>query len=137
MEIKNRSRNNTIEADKNNDCKSKKHVFTILIASKSNKKISQVGLGLGEVGTLGLETKLVGDVGDGVDHAVRSGVGVLAADFHSFVLSANILQLAGFLGGLAVTGLNAEGKVGTGLKRSKIRLISEVNVDFLRFHLCF
>lgn len=42
---------------------------------------------------LGLEAVLVGDVDDGVDLAVRAGVGVLSADGDSLVVSARVVQL--------------------------------------------
>lgn len=48
---------------------------------------------LGNVGALGLETELVGDVGDAVHDAVVTGIGELAPHFQSFVLGARVLEL--------------------------------------------
>lgn len=55
---------------------------------------------------LGLESVLVGDVGDQVDNVVGAGVGVLAADLKSLALSSSILQLTLLLLVDAVGGLN-------------------------------
>lgn len=49
------------------------------------------------MGTLGLESVLVGDVGDGVDDAIGTGVRVLAADRNGLILRAWVLDLTHLL----------------------------------------
>jgi hypothetical protein len=62
------------------------------------------------MGTLGLEAVLVSDVGDGVDDAIRTGVGVLATDLNGLILRASVLQLGFFLLLDAIGGLKSVGK---------------------------
>lgn len=59
------------------------------------------------MGALGLESVLVGDVGDRVDDAVGARVGVGAADDERLVFGAGVDQLALLLLALAVAGLHA------------------------------
>lgn len=48
--------------------------------------------GLGKMGSLGLETVFASEVLDTVQDVVGTDVGVLAADFDTFVFSALVLQ---------------------------------------------
>lgn len=46
--------------------------------------------------TLGLETLLVGDILDGVEDTIKTGVGELTADFKSLILRSSVLDFTIF-----------------------------------------
>lgn len=62
-------------------------------------------LNLGEVGAGGLETVLVGDVGEGVLLSIITDPGDGSSHHQGFVLGADVLQLRLLLLGGAVAGL--------------------------------
>lgn len=59
------------------------------------------------MGTLGLESVLVGDVVYGVNLSVSAGEGVRSTDNQSLDIIGQLLQLSLFLAGLSITGLEA------------------------------
>lgn len=64
-------------------------------------------LGHWQMGTLGLESVLVGDVVHGVDLSVSAGEGVRSTDNQSLNIIGQLLQLSLFLAGLSIAGLEA------------------------------
>jgi len=64
------------------------------------------------MGTLGLESVLVGDVVDGVGDTIIGHEGVGAADHDGLLLGAHVLQLTLLLVLLAIAGLQTAGEGG-------------------------
>jgi len=67
--------------------------------------------GNGQMGTLGLESVLIGDVGDLVGDTIITNEAVGSLDGDGLVLGSNVLQLTSSISGLAIASLPAMKKV--------------------------
>lgn len=62
------------------------------------------------MGTLWLETVLIGNIVHGVEFTIWASVLVCSGNLESFLFSSNIVQMSGFRAGLAITSFNAAEK---------------------------